>query len=99
MIAPDDEILAEMRRELLAVVDSYVSPDSPLPARIAARKAMAQAAAHMMVRTYGPFLSVASIDQVARGVIKRSGDFAQDMADHMGTIIGEDDIKAGRVRR
>jgi hypothetical protein len=53
----------------------------------------------MMVRTYGPFLSVASIDQVARGVIKRSGDFAQDMADHMGTIIGEDDIKAGRVRR
>jgi hypothetical protein len=32
-------------------------------------------------------------------VIKRSGDFAQDMADHMGTIIGEDDIKAGRVRR
>src|SRR5262245_16213377 len=99
MISPDAEILAAMHRELLAVVDSYVTPESPLRARIAARKAMAQAAAHMMVRSYGPFLSVASVDQVARGALKRSGEFAAEMAEHMGTIIGEDDIKAGRVRR
>lgn len=99
MIEPDPEVLAAMRRELVAVIDSYISPESPLPARIAARTAMAQAAAHLMVRSYGPFLAVASIDQVARGTVKRAGEFSAEMAEHMGMIISEDDLRARRIRR
>jgi hypothetical protein len=99
MLEPDPEVLAAMRRELQAVVDSYITPESRIPARLAARKAMAEAAAYMMVRTYGPFLAVASVDQVARGAMKRSAEFSAEMAEHMGTLIGEDDIRAGRVRR
>ena len=97
-ISHNPELLATMRAELEAVIDTYVSGRTSATDRAVARQAMAHAAGYLIAT--GPDVAGAPTrDETGTRIARAAHSLSCDAAGRAGYLVALWDFKSGRVRR